>query len=204
MILGRAAHMILTPEERRALLALLALLLFGQGLALWEEHRRGMPDRELSRWLTVLAATRGDSCHVEMDSLYIAAASADSLSPGGTGRGTPEVPALGLGDVPPGVLNTGRIHINTARPDHLELLPGVGPVLAARIVEDREANGPFLRPGDLLRVSGIGPRKLAGLEAAVDWSLKALDPPPLVAPPDSVPDQNQPSGPGRGAGQDAL
>ncbi len=167
--------MILTPEERRALLVLLALLLFGQGLALWEEHRRGRPDRELSRWLTVLAATRGDSCSAVMDSLY-AAGTADDLSPsGGAERRSPEVRAQPAELIPPGVLESGRIRINSASAEHLEMLPGVGPVLARRIADDRDVNGPFRVPEDLLRVSGIGPRKLAGLEAEVDWAVQAED-----------------------------
>ena len=39
-------------------------------------------------------------------------------------------------------------------------LPGVGPVLAGRIVAEREQNGAFYYPEDLLRVSGIGAKKL--------------------------------------------
>uniref|UniRef100_UPI000ADBF17F ComEA family DNA-binding protein n=1 Tax=Demequina gelatinilytica TaxID=1638980 RepID=UPI000ADBF17F len=45
----------------------------------------------------------------------------------------------------------------------LESLPGIGPVLAARIVADREANGPFLTLDDLTRVSGVGPALVAGI-----------------------------------------
>jgi competence protein ComEA len=45
----------------------------------------------------------------------------------------------------------------------LETLPGIGPVIAARIVEDRAANGHFGSAQDLLRVSGIGEKKLAGI-----------------------------------------
>jgi competence protein ComEA len=42
-------------------------------------------------------------------------------------------------------------------------LPGIGPVLAGRIVEDRTANGPYRQAADLLRVKGIGPATLARL-----------------------------------------
>jgi competence protein ComEA len=44
-------------------------------------------------------------------------------------------------------------------------LPGVGPVLAERILADRARSGPYARPEDLLRVAGIGPAKLAKLRA---------------------------------------
>jgi competence protein ComEA len=42
-------------------------------------------------------------------------------------------------------------------------LPGVGPVLAQRILEDRAQAGRYRGPDDLLRVPGIGPAKLARL-----------------------------------------
>lgn len=50
----------------------------------------------------------------------------------------------------------GGININSASAAELEDLPGVGPVLAARIVEWRTANGPFTSIDDLGQVSGIG------------------------------------------------
>jgi competence protein ComEA len=62
-----------------------------------------------------------------------------------------------------------RININTATAAELELLPGIGPALAARIVEDREKKGPFKSVDDLDRVRGIGPetiRKLRGAATA--------------------------------------
>lgn len=49
----------------------------------------------------------------------------------------------------------GMININTATAAELEVLPGIGPVLAGRIVDDREANGPFLGVDGLTRVDGI-------------------------------------------------
>lgn len=49
-----------------------------------------------------------------------------------------------------------RININTASASELETLSGIGPVLAQRIVDYREANGPFARPEDVKKVKGIG------------------------------------------------
>jgi predicted DNA-binding helix-hairpin-helix protein len=48
-----------------------------------------------------------------------------------------------------------------ATPAELESLPRIGPALAARIVEDRRARGPFQRVDELTRVPGIGPGTLA-------------------------------------------
>ncbi len=59
---------------------------------------------------------------------------------------------------------TEQISINTASAPELERLPGIGPVLAQRIVEYREQNGPFQRLEDLLDVEGIGPSKLENLQ----------------------------------------
>lgn len=56
---------------------------------------------------------------------------------------------------------TRRIELNSAAPGDLELLPGVGPSLAAAIVADRAANGPFASVDALDRVRGIGPGLLA-------------------------------------------
>ncbi len=53
-----------------------------------------------------------------------------------------------------------RIDINRAPRRELSLLPGVGPVLAARIVADRESGGNFASLDDLARVPGIGPKTI--------------------------------------------
>lgn len=52
------------------------------------------------------------------------------------------------------------IPLNQARAADLELLPGIGPMLARRIVEHRARHGPFHTHEDLLAVHGIGPRTL--------------------------------------------
>lgn len=49
------------------------------------------------------------------------------------------------------------INLNTASAEELQLLDGVGPVLAQRIVEDRMRRGPFRTVEEWTRVSGIGP-----------------------------------------------
>ena len=49
-----------------------------------------------------------------------------------------------------------KVNINTASAEELDGLPGIGPVLAQRIVDEREANGPYTGAEDLTRVEGIG------------------------------------------------
>lgn len=59
------------------------------------------------------------------------------------------------------------IDINTATASELESLPGVGPVLAGRIVAHRTEHGPFVTIEDLLDVPGIGESKLASMRDAI-------------------------------------
>lgn len=56
------------------------------------------------------------------------------------------------------------VNVNTATAAELERLPGVGPVLARRIVEFRAARGLFRRLEDLQEVEGIGPKLYHRLE----------------------------------------
>lgn len=52
------------------------------------------------------------------------------------------------------------IDINSSDAEQLELIHGIGPVLAKRIVEYRNENGPFHSVDDLKKVQGIGDKKL--------------------------------------------
>lgn len=61
----------------------------------------------------------------------------------------------------------GLVSLNRASASDLETLPGVGPVLAERIVAFREENGRFETVEDLLEVPGIGEAKLASLRDLV-------------------------------------
>jgi len=72
------------------------------------------------------------------------------------------VPSASAADVEP-VTADGRVRLNTAAATELEQIPGVGPVLAGRIIEARDAVGGFSTVEDLLDVAGIGEAKLAAL-----------------------------------------
>ncbi|MBN1137455.1 MAG: ComEA family DNA-binding protein [Anaerolineae bacterium] len=53
-------------------------------------------------------------------------------------------------------LTPAKVNVNTADLAELETLPGIGPELAQRILDYRQAHGPFARIEDLLNVTGIG------------------------------------------------
>ena len=59
------------------------------------------------------------------------------------------------------------VDLNRAGVAELDALPGIGPVIAGRIVEHRARYGPFRSAEDLLAVRGIGPALLSRLRARV-------------------------------------
>jgi competence protein ComEA len=59
------------------------------------------------------------------------------------------------------------ISLSTATPEQLDTLDGIGPTLAARIVQYRVAHGGFRSVDELRQVSGIGDKRFAALRKAV-------------------------------------
>lgn len=59
---------------------------------------------------------------------------------------------------------SGKVNINTASVEQLTTLPGVGPKLAARILEYRQKSGAFKSVQELMNVRGIGEKNLKKLE----------------------------------------
>ena len=126
-----------------------------------------------SRVDDVLRAAGGPLPGVDLNSLNLARKVADgeqiavgvpaaSLMPAGPG-------GLGGSSGPggPAASGSGPIDLNTATPEQLDALPGVGPVLAQRIVDWRTAHGRFDSVDQLRQVSGIGPSKFDDIRALV-------------------------------------
>ncbi|MCX7827833.1 MAG: helix-hairpin-helix domain-containing protein [Thermanaerothrix sp.] len=63
-----------------------------------------------------------------------------------------------------------RVNVNRAGLEELKALPGVGDKTAQAILDYRAANGPFRDVKDLLKVKGIGPKKLEKMAPLVDVS----------------------------------
>lgn len=72
-------------------------------------------------------------------------------------RPPPEAPAAIASQSKPSP--PAALDLNASDAQALQTLPGVGPVLAERIVTYRRAHGPFRTPADLLQVPGIGPQR---------------------------------------------
>ncbi|MEY2775967.1 MAG: hypothetical protein RLY30_65 [Pseudomonadota bacterium] len=77
------------------------------------------------------------------------------------------------------------VNVNQASRAELEAVRGIGPSMSARILEERQKNGPFKSPADLAkRVSGIGEKTLKKFQAGG-----------LVVPTPQRPEPPQASGP---------
>jgi competence protein ComEA len=82
------------------------------------------------------------------------AAPAGAVAPAGGASGTGSPPAQ-------------PVSLSTATVEQLDTLDGIGPTLAARIVQYREAHGGFRSIDELRQVSGIGDKRFAALRKAV-------------------------------------
>jgi competence ComEA-like helix-hairpin-helix protein len=128
----------LTPEERRGVLMLALLLALG---AAYDLVRARAP---------APAPPAGDARAFDPASV-----------PAAPARG-PEAAAAGGPDAADAPLDLNRAGVS-----ELESLPGIGPVLARRIVEHRAVHGPFRSPEELRAVRGVGPRLMARLAGRV-------------------------------------
>lgn len=62
-----------------------------------------------------------------------------------------------------------KININSADIEDIVKLPGIGPVLAERIIAYRDSAGPYMEADDLLKVKGIGEKKLVKIEPHLEF-----------------------------------
>ena len=181
-----------TPDERRAALALL-LFTGGGGLLLeiGKRHPEWMPDLVAVRRGQEATAPAGGPASSPKDSAALPAqtmvasllpataadeagpptevsleadlqAPADSTRRAGSAPSAPRRAASKKKADP-----LAPVDVNTADVAALMTLPGIGPALAQRIVDDRAANGPYKSVEDLARVKGIGKAAVERLRPVV-------------------------------------
>ena len=125
-------------------------------------HRPGLYELAAGdRIADLLAAAGGATRRADLDRVNLAAPVADGSQVVVPRVGEPVVAAPAPGAEPPST--AGPVDLNTAGPEELETLPGVGPATAAAILEYRDANGPFTSVDQLIDVPGIGEAKLAAV-----------------------------------------
>ena len=119
-----------------------------------------LPDADMSR--VNMAETVKDGMQIQVPEKIVPPKTAS----GNTGsNGNAPRPAAGkAADSADGL---DMVNINTAGIDDLKKLKGIGPAMAQRIIDYREANGAFRRVEDLQKVKGIGKVKFAKLENQV-------------------------------------
>ena len=62
----------------------------------------------------------------------------------------------------------GEICINTADAEELTRIPGVGETISSMIIAERDMNGPYFYPEDLIAVRGIGPVSVSKIRDLID------------------------------------
>jgi competence protein ComEA len=112
-----------------------------------------------ARVADVVTAAGGTTDGADLDRLNLAAPVVDGAQVRVPRVGEPAPSSSASSAASDGAPPSGPVNLNTASPDELESLPGIGPATAASIVEARTRR-PFRRVDDLLDVPGIGPAKL--------------------------------------------
>lgn len=168
--------MLYTRPQLRLLVALAATLLVGLGVREWRAGFPALADRleRFDREEALIAGAPGTA----------------AARPGGRAdAGWARIRSRGDGEARPGDLAAdgpgGPVDLNRAGVAELARLPGVGPSLARRIVEERERSGAFDSPDSLRRVYGLGPRKLTALRGLVVADRPAEAVPPAAGGPEA-------------------
>lgn len=152
-----------TPAERQALLFVAAVAALGVGARGWKATRRPADEP---------GARAALAAQIALVDSALTSGGARSRPPRATEPNRPKrarSPAPSTAPTSPAP--TGPVDVDRADATTLDKLPGIGPALAQRIVDDRLAHGPFGSLEALERVRGIGPSLVARLRDHVTFSL---------------------------------
>jgi len=122
-----------------------------------------------SRVADVLALAGGPLPGVDLTTLNLARQITDGeqINVGLPTQPPPTKPPGTTTSSTPSAASTDPVNLNTATLAELDALPGVGPVLAQRILDYRTQNGPFTTIDQLQEVPGVGPKKFDSLKPHV-------------------------------------
>ncbi len=121
--------------------------------------------RSGSRIDDAIAAAGGPTAKAQLEAVNLAAPVADGEQVVVPGRGAGAAPAASSPAA--GSSPSAPLDLNTATADQLDALPGIGPVTAQKILDYRQAHGPFHSVPELEGVPGIGAGRLAQLKGLV-------------------------------------
>lgn len=124
--------------------------------------------KEGDRVFDAISSSGGANGEANLDSLNLAAKLTDGQKVYVPKKG--EQVSASLSGSPSGSsqqAESAPINLNTATAEELDSLPGVGEVLAQRIIEYRESKGNFSAIEDLRNVEGIGPKKFENIKNKV-------------------------------------
>jgi len=176
-------------ELRAGLAFVLVSLIAGTGIRAWRR------DHEVRFQELVEALVERDLAREEGTAARDSGGSGSAAGPGGAAGPADTGLARGAEGRPVGAaarrstqaepLRPGTLDVDRASAAEWVRLPGIGPSLAARIVADRAAHGPFAAPEGLLRVRGIGPKILEKIRPFLTNSARPAS--PDSAQPDAPP-----------------
>jgi competence protein ComEA len=118
---------------------------------------------EGARIADAVARAGGATARAELDLLNLAAPLADGEQVLVPARAVPS----GVAATPSATGPSAPVDLNSATAEQLDALPGIGPVTAQKIVDYRQAHGPFRSVEDLDAIPGIGPSRVDNLRGLV-------------------------------------
>ncbi len=133
-----------TDNEKRILVLLAVGFMVGVGIAAYQGFRADLEIEDFSEQ------------YRQQDTVFI--------------ERSEHIPEADTNGTPPlTVLAPNSINVNTASKEELTLLPGIGDVYAERIILYREDHGAFTTPEELLKISGIGERRLEQIKPYITF-----------------------------------
>jgi competence protein ComEA len=124
----------------------------------------------LPGWARLDAAVRragGATRRADLEGVNLAAKVADGQQVVVPARGAAGQASASSGSAAAGVASGAPVSLNTATPDQLDALEGIGPTTAQKILDWRKQHGGFRSVDDLKQISGIGPKRFETLKDKV-------------------------------------